>query len=251
MAENSSQCIDSEWLSLWIDPQHLQVELISTYCQTFEKSPVKMLKLNNFLTSEIAVKLSKFLEKDVKYKMSYGLHSTGKKHFGDEHLVSFEEWNEADENDRFFKFNDFDGFTQSMGLNENIAAYLKFMQAFNDSKFINYLNSITGVKTDPQKTTLNCVSMSQGDYLREHTDNDGKFRLAYVFYLSQNWKRNFGGELQLLDISRNKHTVEPEFNTFVIFSVAEKTSHYVEPLTSEAADWKRQTMSGWLYKPTG
>ena len=250
MVKNSPQNANSEWLSSWINTRHLQENLIQTYSRTFAESPVKMLKLNNFLNPEIADKLASFLEKDVKYKTNYGLRSAGKKSYGDEYTTSFDEWNAADESNKFFKFGDFDGFSLSMGLNENIAAYLKFTQAFNDFRFIDYLNSMTGVKTDQGKTTLNCVSMSQGDYLREHTDNDGKFRLAYVFYLSQNWRENYGGELQLSDVSGNEYTVEPEFNNFVIFSVAEKTSHYVEPLKSEAGDWQRRTMSGWLYKPT-
>lgn len=245
-----NKCVNSEWLSSWIDTRHLQQNLIQTYCRSLAKNPVKMLKLDNFLNHEVAVKLSVFLEKEVKYKTIYGLHSVGKKQFGFEHLVSFDEWNEADESDRFFKYNDFDGFSQSLSLSENIATYLKFKHAFNDFRFISYFNSITGIKTDPQKTTLNCVEISQGDYLREHTDNDGKFQLAYVFYLSQNWQQNFGGELQLLDLSKNKYTVKPAFNTFVIFSVGERTSHYVEPLKNKSANWKRRTMSGWLYKPT-
>ncbi|MEO8074355.1 MAG: 2OG-Fe(II) oxygenase family protein [Acidobacteriota bacterium] len=244
------KCVNSEWLNSWIDTRHLQENLIKTHCRTFAESPVKMLKLDNFLNPEIAVKLSAILENDVKYKTNYGLRSAGKKSYGDEYTTSFDEWNAADESNKFFKFDDFDGFSLSMGLNENIAAYLKFTQAFKDFKFINYLNSITGVKTHPQKTTMNCVAMSQGDYLREHKDDHDKFRLAYVFYLSQNWQRDFGGKLQLLDTSRNKHTVEPEFNTFVIFSVADKTSHYVEPVKSKADNWQRRTMSGWLYEPT-
>lgn len=250
MVKTSAPNVNSDWLSSWINMQHLQENLIQTHCRTFVESPVKMLKLNNFLDPQIAVKLSAFLENDVKYKTNYGLRSAGGGSYGHEYTTSFDEWNTADESNKFFKFDDFDGFSPSMGLNENFAAYLKFTQAFKDFKFINFLNSITGVKTHPHKVTMNCVAMSQGDYLREHKDDHDNFRLAYVFYLSQNWKQIFGGKLQLLDSSKNKHTVEPEFNTFVIFSVAEKTSHYVEPVRSEAGDWQRRTISGWLYEPT-
>lgn len=64
MVKNSPQNVDSEWLSSWIDTQHLQENLIQTYSQMFAESPVKMLKLNNFLNHQTAVKLSAFLEKD-------------------------------------------------------------------------------------------------------------------------------------------------------------------------------------------
>ena len=249
LSQVNNQCDDSEWLSSWIDTRHLQKNFTQTCCQTLAESPVKMLKLNNFLKPEAATRLSAFLEKDAKYKRKYGLRSKGKKQFGDDHTVSFDEWNEADEKDRFFKFDCFDGF-QTSDLNKNIAAYLKFIQSFNDFRFINYLNSITGIETDLQKVTINCVSMSKGDYLREHKDDHDSFRLAYIFYLSKNWEPNFGGKLQLLDASGNSHTVEPHFNTFVIFSVAEKMSHYVESLKSECADWQRRTISGWLYEQT-
>lgn len=77
MVKTSAPNVNSDWLSSWINMQHLQENLIQTHCRTFVESPVKMLKLNNFLDPQIAVKLSAFLENDVKYKTNYGLRSAG------------------------------------------------------------------------------------------------------------------------------------------------------------------------------
>jgi hypothetical protein len=75
--------------------------------------------------------------------------------------------------------------------------------------------------------------IKKGGVLKVHTDfNKHPFkkldrRLNVLIYLNKNWKKSYGGHLELWDKNMNKcmKKILPTFNTMVIFSTNDFTNH--------------------------
>jgi 2OG-Fe(II) oxygenase superfamily len=61
-------------------------------------------------------------------------------------------------------------------------------------------------------------------------------RLAMITYLNQDWKPDYGGQLELWnsDATRCEASIVPQFNRTVIFEVGDKYFHGVHPVTGTA-----------------
>jgi Rps23 Pro-64 3,4-dihydroxylase Tpa1-like proline 4-hydroxylase len=74
-------------------------------------------------------------------------------------------------------------------------------------------------------------------------------RLSFVFYLSGGWETRFGGLLHLIHSDGRLTTVEPDYNSLVIFDVAAQTGHFINPVEQSAGARVRLTISGWFLRP--
>ena len=85
-------------LNAWIQAQHLTESALLQFRNSFQRHPVRLLILKDFLQEAIALRLSDFLEKEAKFEVAHGLYSA-------EHQATDEEaWLRVDESDRFFRF---------------------------------------------------------------------------------------------------------------------------------------------------
>ena len=88
-----------------------------------------------------------------------------------------------------------------------------------------------------------------GDFLLCHDDKLEGRKIAYVFYLTENFKEKDGGSFVLFNSANGKpgevaQKHLPLFNHLLLFSVSRKSFHEVE---ENLSDKKRYAIGGWLY----
>tara|TARA_R110000744_G_scaffold348988_1_gene454658 strand:+ start:463 stop:1101 length:639 start_codon:yes stop_codon:yes gene_type:complete len=84
-----------------------------------------------------------------------------------------------------------------------------------------------------------------GNFLSMHTDKN-KGSLAFVLNLTQNWKPEFGGMLNVLSSDGSFKAIPPKFNSLVLMEIdeTEGTPHFVSEI-SQYATSSRVAYSGW------
>ncbi|WP_085299158.1 2OG-Fe(II) oxygenase [Cognaticolwellia mytili] len=83
-------------------------------------------------------------------------------------------------------------------------------------------------------------------FISYHTDGSaGKY--AFVYQLSQGWKKKYGGQLELYPkkIKFFRKQIEPKFNSLVLLKLSHPMPHSVKKLNNPAHK-HRITISGWV-----
>jgi Rps23 Pro-64 3,4-dihydroxylase Tpa1-like proline 4-hydroxylase len=240
---------NSQTLRLWIQPQHLAEPAVQRCRKEFEANRGAVLVLRNFLDEGVAKRLSHFIINEAQYETLYGLYSTMQLDPGGKANVTKEQWCQADDKDRFFKLSKFVGISPELQLTPNLFTYLKFQTAFDAPDFRGFLGSISGLQLNREKATFHSFIMRKDDCLGWHTDSNVKNLLAFIFYLSPDWKPAFGGTLQAVDPSGQLVAIQPEYNSLAIFDVRATTRHRVTRIEPDAETTARATISGWIHKP--
>ncbi|MGH3141878.1 MAG: 2OG-Fe(II) oxygenase, partial [Gaiellales bacterium] len=129
---------------------------------------------------------------------------------------------------------------------------------FNSSVFLQFLESLTGIEgliPDPYYEGGGLHQIVPGGFLKVHADfnwhEDLKLdrRLNVLVYLNRDWKKEYGGNLELWsrDMSRCERRILPIFNRCVIFSTTDFSYHgHPEPLTCPD-DMTRKSLALYYY----
>ena len=229
-------------LSTWIQPQHLQEDVLFSYRKSFEEHPARFVVLKQFLTDPMAERLAKFLKDEAEFRSEYGLYSV------EDEAVSEEKWQVATDEDRFFRLSKITGAPPQYRLSPNMLTYLQFRRAFQTEGFKSFFEELSGMELG-WSDDFGSHSMKAGDFLRAHNDDNRNRRIALVIYLTPGWEPAFGGTLNIVDAQGRASKVEAEYNSMVVFDVAAGTTHFVEPIDPAAADRTRLTIGGWYHKP--
>lgn len=246
---SGSRLVDHAWLSTWVQAQHRHEATIRSYRQIFASHPANLLVVRDFLVAEVAEKLSRFLIDEARFETLHGLYSAMKNGTSIA-LVPEEDWLRASDEDRFFKLRKFTSLSPQLRLTPNLVTYLKFRTAFNDPNFREFFAQISGVPLDKNQSTYHSFLMKAGDFLRTHDDTDNPdYQIAFILYLSPDWKPGFGGALHMIDPSGDVSRIEPEYNSLVLFKVNPRTKHFIAPIDDLAGEKGRATISGWMHKP--
>jgi Rps23 Pro-64 3,4-dihydroxylase Tpa1-like proline 4-hydroxylase len=233
--------VDRSALGAWIQPQHLEEDSLRSYREAFQSHPARMVVLENFLVDKMADRLTRFLSSEAEFGVEYGLYSV-------EGAVSEEDWGKAEKQDRFFRLSRLAATPPQFQMSPNTLTYLKFRQTFQRPEYKAFFEELSGLPLGASDD-FGVHSMSTGDFLRPHSDDNRNRRVALVIYLSPDWQPSFGGALHLIDKEGNAHPVEPRYNSMVVFDTLGETTHLVEPITSEAGDTARLTIGGWYHNP--
>ena len=88
-------------------------------------------------------------------------------------------------------------------------------------------------------------SYESGDYLSMHTDKN-KGNVAFILNLTQNWKPEFGGMLNILSTDGSFKAIPPDFNSLILMEVDETkgTQHFVSEVSKYVTS-NRIAYSGW------
>ncbi|XP_011160258.1 prolyl 3-hydroxylase OGFOD1 [Solenopsis invicta] len=115
-----------------------------------------------------------------------------------------------------------------------------------------WMSQNTNIKLNG-KVSMSSARYYNMDYLLCHDDNMSDRRIAYIFYLTNNWTEEDGGALDLFDTDENglpRQTVRsliPEYNSLVFFEVVNNSYHQVtEVLTKDKCRW---SINGWFHGP--
>ena len=123
----------------------------------------------------------------------------------------------------------------------------EFHDFFGSEEFRNWIEEISGIKLEGVVDMSGSLYKSC-DYLLCHDDRLEGRKIAYVYYLSENFNREDGGAFVMFysadgKAGEIKKKILPVCNSFLMFEVSEKSLHEVEEVLS---DKKRYAIGGWL-----
>lgn len=131
----------------------------------------------------------------------------------------------------------------------------KCIQTVNRSfrtDLISWMEQNTNIELNG-KVSMSSARYCDTDRLLCHDDNMDDRRIAYIFYLTNDWSEEDGGALDLFDTDEEgspRKTVKsliPEYNSLVFFEVVDNSYHQVaEVLTSNKCRW---SINGWFHGP--
>jgi Rps23 Pro-64 3,4-dihydroxylase Tpa1-like proline 4-hydroxylase len=234
--------IDRRCLESWIQPQHLEDQALERYRNAFSSHPAGLVVLKEFLVGQLARKLSQFLTNEAEFKPEYGLYSI-------EGPVQEEKWLVSQEQDRFFRLRKMVGTPKQFQMSPNALSYLQFRKTFQRPEFRAFFEVISRLSLG-WSDDFGAHSMVQGDYLRPHSDDNCNRQLAVVIYLTQGWRRDFGGLLRVIHEDGNLTEIEPEYNSMIAFDVLTAPAHLVLPIEPAAGQRQRLSIGGWYQKTT-
>ena len=228
-------------LAPWLDPRHLEAGALQDYREAFRSHPARLLVVSSVLRAEIAERLGEFLLSGAVFLPSFGLYSANGP-------VPEESWQAAEDADRFFRFTVCrDAHVQRL-VEEGWQTYFGFRRLIRSSAINPFFEAVTGLRLGVPSEP-NVIAMRNGDFLRRHTDLGGGRRLAFVFYLSQEWQPSFGGALHVVGRDGQVTRIEAAPNRLVLFDVTAHQEHFVAPIEAAAGERARLTVSGWVTDP--
>lgn len=133
----------------------------------------------------------------------------------------------------------------------------EIVYAFQDERVVQRISAITGLRSlepDSHLYAGGISVMSKGAYLRPHLDNShDKDRKRYrvlnlLFYVTPDWRAEYGGSLQLWDDGpRGEPRTYPSlFNSLVIMLTNKSSWHSVDEVRREA---RRCCVSNYYFSP--
>ncbi len=234
--------IDRQRLASWIQPQHLDDQALEMYKNAFTSHAARLVVIQDFLVPPVADRLSRFLANEADFRPEYGLYSI-------EGAVKEEEWLLADDKDRFFRLGKLVGTPPQFQTSPNALTYLQFRMAFQRPEFKAFFEAIADMPLG-WSDDFGAHSMTRGDFLRPHSDDNRSRQLALVIYLTPGWKPEFGGLLRVVHKDGGFTDVEPEYNSIIAFDVLAAPAHLVSPVQSDDAGPKqRLSIGGWYHEP--
>jgi Rps23 Pro-64 3,4-dihydroxylase Tpa1-like proline 4-hydroxylase len=133
----------------------------------------------------------------------------------------------------------------------------EIIYSFQDIRVIALLTEITGIQSllPDEKLYAGGLSMMLKDhYLNPHLDNShDKDRANYrvlnlLYYVTPNWKEEYGGNLELWDrgLGQARRMISSQFNRLVVMATHRSSWHSVNPII---VDGRRCCISNYYFSP--
>lgn len=227
-----------EQLSKWIQPQHLEKSVLQYIRNLSRQELVEGILLDDFLHDKIIDRLQHVIDEEAVYQKHF-------KTYTDEAPVSEEVFYQTPEESRFLYRRHINGVKPEYAMSQNWISYLMFKAFFSD--FSSYLEKITGYELELRNSFTHSHQFEH--YLKKHSDvastKKGERRVCIVFYLSRDWKTEYGGFLQMCLANGNEKSIEAKCNRMVLFYPTSETEHYVTRHTEIARDKTRTCHVAW------
>lgn len=150
----------------------------------------------------------------------------------------------------FEKESDLFKLSQTNELRHTPNALLQEFRSFLASdEFSAYMSALTGVKLTNKDFDMGGSKYTDTDFLLCHDDRVTGRKIAYIFYLNQDFTAKDGGALVLLDTKgKRPHKVIkqylPTWNTLTFFTVSAISYHAVEEVLTKKT---RLSINGWFH----
>jgi Rps23 Pro-64 3,4-dihydroxylase Tpa1-like proline 4-hydroxylase len=133
-----------------------------------------------------------------------------------------------------------------------------FLNAVNSPEFLEYISSITGIDPiypDPELNGGGLHSIRRGGYLDIHTDfnfhptTKKNRRLNLLFYLNEDWKQEWNGNIELWDTNYERpfFSAPPLINRVFIFETSETSFHGHPVPLAAPRDVLRKSIAVYYY----
>ena len=130
--------------------------------------------------------------------------------------------------------------------------------AFQDPRvvaLVHEITGITGLEPDENLYAGGISAMAQGNFLNPHLDNShdkdrNKWRvLNLLFYVTPDWKDQYGGHLELWPegVKKPQITLHSRFNRLAVMATHQKSWHSVSPVAHQGT---RQCVSNYYFSDT-
>lgn len=197
------------------------IKNLKTLNEEFTKNkPFENISINNFLKEEFAKELLKEIKKEEFYLEDHDIYQ----------------------------------FLRTIDIKHSKNKKLQdFRKSLLNDEFIDFIENITQSTLDRKKIDLHSLKLLNTHYLLCHDDDIQDRKIAFIINLSENWKKEYGGQLELFDSKNNLptnkilKTVNPAFNQFNMFKVTPgKSYHQIKEVNTQNNE--RISISGWYYK---
>nr|CAD7433913.1 unnamed protein product [Timema monikensis] len=114
------------------------------------------------------------------------------------------------------------------------------------------VEEVTGLTLDGAVTSTMSL-YGHTDYLLCHDDRQNNRKIAFIWYLTKDWREEYGGHLDLIDSNGGYPTeivrsILPEENSLVFFEVCDHSFHQVSEVLTRSK--LRLSVNGWFHLPT-
>ncbi|MEK6910913.1 MAG: 2OG-Fe(II) oxygenase family protein [Nanoarchaeota archaeon] len=138
--------------------------------------------------------------------------------------------------------------TQDLHYSEN-KEIKEFVKMLESREFAERIEKISGIKVKKGAFDLAGSLYENTDYLLCHDDELEGRKIAYVYYLCEDFSEKDGGALALLEDDNGKpgksgKRYSPKWNSLMIFEVSKRSWHEVEEVIGKK---KRYAIGGWLH----
>lgn len=133
--------------------------------------------------------------------------------------------------------------------NEKSGPIAQLAAFFKSSEWNAYVRALSHVSLSGKELDIGASLYTSTDYLLCHDDQVTGRKIAFIYYLCDDFAVTDGGALVLLD-SKGKQPGKivkryaPKFNTLAMFTVSSKSWHAVEEVMSNK---KRFSINGWFH----
>ena len=136
------------------------------------------------------------------------------------------------------------------------------IEELSSSIFLEWLSGLTGFKdliVDPELDRAGLHKIKKNGYLNVHTDEQShtkhkywKRRLNLLLYLSSDYEKSWGGNLELWDHKSKRliESISPEFNRCVIFATDNKSYHGHPSSLNCPENSARRSLALYYYQKT-
>lgn len=217
---------------------NINASSIGEWRNSFHDSSMSVVQINSFLIPEVVNSVSHFLLTEAEFEDVYGLRNVGSP------IVNLQAWEAASESERFFHFEQFHN-KGNANLTQGFVRFMRLQNFLKSSGYFKFVSDITGLAICSTTNTAT-QRLRYGHYLKPHDDRGDARRIAFILYLTPDWKSEFGGQLSITSHDNKIMRLEPTFNSLVLFDVNQHKTHHIEGLTPQSLGAARMTMGGWL-----
>jgi prolyl 3-hydroxylase /prolyl 3,4-dihydroxylase len=123
-----------------------------------------------------------------------------------------------------------------------------FYEFVKSQEFADFMRKLTGILVEPSALDVAGSLYKNTNYLLCHDDKVEDRKVAYIYYLSEDFDEKDGGALALLEDVKGKpgkvaKRYYPQWNNLMVFAVSNKSWHAVEEVIGKK---DRYAIGGWL-----
>jgi len=124
----------------------------------------------------------------------------------------------------------------------------EFYKFVKSGDFAAFMRKITGIPVEASALDVAGSLYKNTNYLLCHDDKVEDRKIAYVYYLNEDFDEEDGGALALLEDVKGKpgkvvKRYSPQWNSLMVFAVSSKSWHAVEEVIGKK---DRYAIGGWL-----
>jgi hypothetical protein len=231
----------------WINQEHLEVERQAMYAATFTSLHYPSIVIDNFLRPEKLAALRHLFATEGRFEEKFYLGAWVHGHPSEE-AVPAEVWRAAPEAHRASVECIYIGPQPDHRMGLGTIANMKFAELLRSPMFMNFLEAVTGIKCMTLTGFMTRILVG-GQYITPHNDFAEDRDLCGVFYLSEDWRPNYGGCFRHRGAGSDIVKVEPLPNRLLLFQPRKDLQHDVEPIMQAGANWRRCAYTLWFGIP--